>query len=481
MRRASRSKGTKAPTQEEFQKVLRSIQRRPENKHCCDCTERLPQYVNLEFNTFVCMNCSGVHRELNHRVKGITLSKFSEEEVRNLQQGGNQACNDLYLAKYDPSRDMKEPDGLNVGNRRKFMFAKYKEKRWYGTTEDLVREIEEREAAERSKEARLAPRRKSSGRQVPKSSQPTSDVVAKSNVGRGAKQVTNMAEANQNAGNYNFLDLISPSPAKGGGGGQAKPPLPQGQQSQQQRQLEQEEWNPFEDAEEPRGQQPLHPNVPSVQHPMDGGQHHHVSGAVAAVQPLPPCVLAPPPVYQQLYHQQYQQTPPQQGVVMGGDAYPSGHPSQQVQALYGQQQQHQLHQVHPARVGASNNDNVGGMVGGAVPPQPINPFQEMELLQQSGVSFQSFTRPSLDIFDSTREKQFGSFRQQHSSSGPPNQPQQQQYPAQQLQQPTDATFGLVSQQVGSSVAPTAASHVATLADPFENLTLNPEAGMAQDF
>ncbi len=218
MRRASRSKGTKAPTQEEFQKVLRSIQRRPENKHCCDCTERLPQYVNLEFNTFVCMNCSGVHRELNHRVKGITLSNFSEEEVRNLQQGGNQACNDLYLAKYDPSRDMKEPDGLNVGNRRKFMFAKYKEKRWYGTTEDLVRDIEEREAVERSKEARLAPRRKSSGRQVPKSSQPTSDVVAKSNVGRGTKQVTNMAEANQNAGNYNFLDLISPSPARGGGG-----------------------------------------------------------------------------------------------------------------------------------------------------------------------------------------------------------------------------------------------------------------------
>ncbi len=39
-----------------------------------------------------------------YRVKGISLSNFSEEEVRNIQKGGNRACNDLYLAKYDPSR-----------------------------------------------------------------------------------------------------------------------------------------------------------------------------------------------------------------------------------------------------------------------------------------------------------------------------------------------------------------------------------------
>ncbi len=118
-----------------------------------------------------------------------------------------------------------------------------------------------------------------------------------------------------------------------------------------------------------RGQQP-HPNVQSVQHPMDGG-HHLVSGA-AAVQPSPPFILAPPPVYQQVHHQQYQQAP-QQGVVMGGEAYSSEPPSQQVQAFYGQQQQQ--HQVHHAPIVANNTGNAGGMVGGAVPPQPINPFE----------------------------------------------------------------------------------------------------------
>eukprot|EP01084_Bolivina_argentea_P054975 100810_1 len=462
MRRASRTKGTKAPTQDEFQKALRNLQRRPENKHCCDCTERLPQYVNLEFNTFVCTSCSGIHRELNHRVKGISLSNFSEEEVRNIQQGGNQECNDLYLAKYDPSRDMKEPDGLDAGNRRRFMFAKYKEKRWYGTTEDLVQEIEEREAAERTKEARGTLRKKSSGRLVPKSSQP-SDLVATSNIGRGTKQVTNPAKANRNSGNI-VMDLLSSSPAKGV---QAEQP-PQ-EQSQQQRPLEKKEWNPFEDVEASRGQQP-HPNVQSVQHPMDGG-HHLVSGA-AAVQPSPPFILAPPPVYQQVHHQQYQQAP-QQGVVMGGEAYSSEPPSQQVQAFYGQQQQQ--HQVHHAPIVANNTGNAGGMVGGAVPPQPINPFEMGKTQQQSGVSYQSFTQISQDFLDNTPGSQLGSFQQPHYSSGPLNQPQQQQYPAQQQQQPTNATFGLAPQQVGS-VAPTTTSRVAALEDPFANLTLNPEAG-----
>lgn len=36
--------------------------------------------------------CSGIHREFSHRVKSISLSTFSLEEVKHLKEGGNEAC-----------------------------------------------------------------------------------------------------------------------------------------------------------------------------------------------------------------------------------------------------------------------------------------------------------------------------------------------------------------------------------------------------
>ena len=61
-----------------------------------------PLVLLADFNTFVCTACSGIHREFNHRVKSISLANFTDEEVRAVRKGGNEACNDLYLAKYDP-------------------------------------------------------------------------------------------------------------------------------------------------------------------------------------------------------------------------------------------------------------------------------------------------------------------------------------------------------------------------------------------
>jgi Arf-GAP domain and FG repeats-containing protein 1 len=103
---------------------------RKKNKRCCDCLERLPNYVCTDFNTFVCTACSGIHREFNHRVKSISLANFTDDEVRAVRRGGNEVCNDLYLAKYNPQKDMSEPDGSSVDKRREFIRAKYEEKRW---------------------------------------------------------------------------------------------------------------------------------------------------------------------------------------------------------------------------------------------------------------------------------------------------------------------------------------------------------------
>ena len=40
--------------QERIIKVVKDLSKLPHNKRCADCTEKLPQYVNLTFNTFIC-------------------------------------------------------------------------------------------------------------------------------------------------------------------------------------------------------------------------------------------------------------------------------------------------------------------------------------------------------------------------------------------------------------------------------------------
>ena len=73
-----------------FMKALREFQKEPDNKRCADCKERGPQYLCLNFNTFVCTTCSGVHREFNFRVKGISMSTFTGPEVEAIvKHGGN--------------------------------------------------------------------------------------------------------------------------------------------------------------------------------------------------------------------------------------------------------------------------------------------------------------------------------------------------------------------------------------------------------
>ncbi|KAF4047139.1 putative GTPase activating protein for Arf [Phytophthora infestans] len=109
---------------------LRDFQRsNPSNKRCFDCNEMMPQYVCLDFNTFVCTACSGIHREFAHRVKSISMSKFTESEVKNMiNLGGNEAAQKYWRSKHDPSF---RPNGGTDGERtRNFIRLTYIDRKW---------------------------------------------------------------------------------------------------------------------------------------------------------------------------------------------------------------------------------------------------------------------------------------------------------------------------------------------------------------
>ncbi|KOO32979.1 arf gtpase activating protein [Chrysochromulina tobinii] len=119
--------------EEKWQRILKECQKKPENKSCFDCMGRGNQYVVLNFNTFVCTACSGIHREMQHKIKSVGMSTFTTDEIKAVDAGGNDKAQKMWMAKYD-ARDGAVPAEGETEKLRAFLKRKYQEKRWYSET-----------------------------------------------------------------------------------------------------------------------------------------------------------------------------------------------------------------------------------------------------------------------------------------------------------------------------------------------------------
>ncbi|XVF88499.1 hypothetical protein PTKIN_Ptkin19aG0055900 [Pterospermum kingtungense] len=116
---------------ERNERIIRGLLKQPENRRCINCNSLGPQYVCTNFWTFVCTNCSGIHREFTHRVKSVSMAKFTSQEVTALQEGGNQRAKEIYFKEWDPQRN-SVPDSSNVERLRDFIKHVYVDRRYSG-------------------------------------------------------------------------------------------------------------------------------------------------------------------------------------------------------------------------------------------------------------------------------------------------------------------------------------------------------------
>lgn len=110
--------------EERNEKIIRGLLKLPPNRRCINCNSLGPQYVCTNFWTFVCITCGGIHREFTHRVKSVSMAKFTFQEVDALQKGGNQRARELFLKSWDPQRN-RLPDNSNVDKVRSFIKSVY--------------------------------------------------------------------------------------------------------------------------------------------------------------------------------------------------------------------------------------------------------------------------------------------------------------------------------------------------------------------
>ncbi|WOL18691.1 hypothetical protein Cni_G27488 [Canna indica] len=117
--------------EEKNEKIIRGLMKLPPNRKCINCNSMGPQYVCTNFWTFVCTACSGIHREFTHRVKSVSMAKFTTQEVEALQKGGNQLAREIFLKDWDMQR-MRFPDSSNADKIREFIKDVYVNKKYTG-------------------------------------------------------------------------------------------------------------------------------------------------------------------------------------------------------------------------------------------------------------------------------------------------------------------------------------------------------------
>ncbi|XP_076001156.1 arf-GAP domain and FG repeat-containing protein 1b [Genypterus blacodes] len=122
----------KRKQEETHLKMLREMTSMPANRKCFDCDQRGPTYVNMTVGSFVCTTCSGIVRGLNppHRVKSISMTTFTQQEIEFLQKHSNEVCKHIWLGLYD-DRTLVVPDFREPQKVKEFLQEKYEKKRWY--------------------------------------------------------------------------------------------------------------------------------------------------------------------------------------------------------------------------------------------------------------------------------------------------------------------------------------------------------------
>lgn len=122
----------KVKQDDKFSIAIRDIQsQHPANKKCFDCDQRGPTYVNMTIGSFVCTKCSGLLRGINppHRIKSISMSTFSNDEVEMMRSKGNAWCAAVWCGTYNKANypvDFKDDEKI-----KEFIISKYEKKRYY--------------------------------------------------------------------------------------------------------------------------------------------------------------------------------------------------------------------------------------------------------------------------------------------------------------------------------------------------------------
>ncbi|OHT13817.1 hypothetical protein TRFO_15937 [Tritrichomonas foetus] len=98
----------------------------PENQFCADCHTPHPTWASTTIGVFICLNCSGIHRNLGTHitlVRSVTLDTWTPGQYKIMKKVGNEKGNSYY--EHNLSKSFVRPCSSDRPSMERFIYDKY--------------------------------------------------------------------------------------------------------------------------------------------------------------------------------------------------------------------------------------------------------------------------------------------------------------------------------------------------------------------
>ena len=111
--------------------IINKLLKKPENKLCADCKNSPPSWASINLGVFICIKCSGVHRELGthiSKIKSVNLDIWSDDILEKFKKIDNKISNDYW--EYNLKKDEFNQMRNNPYKIMEFIRNKYEHKKY---------------------------------------------------------------------------------------------------------------------------------------------------------------------------------------------------------------------------------------------------------------------------------------------------------------------------------------------------------------